>query len=346
MTKIIRTLIVAIAPLVLQISMALGAPIHKGEVPVDSPSDVIFHRGVFWMRDSRGSIFLSVDQGRTWRRRELPQVGGLSPVSIMRPDPASGGIILTTYGSAALVLAQSNELVRCTAMALTYEPGSKPMETHFASAFIVGPNGRDRMGAVGVETEGGKAATLYWSGGCKQVWRSAKSFPAGVFVSFLEWPRARTLIAGNQCRAFLSQDGGAKWVSVRFSPPICRKEVDPERIASIQFFSERRGVLALELGRIYLTTDGGLTWAMQHDAPLPKDMKNFRWPTAHDAGAACFQNESVGWRVSGDSELEMTIDGGKGWQGWGDLGPISRIVGPDSGVCYAIANKQLYLLGR
>jgi photosystem II stability/assembly factor-like uncharacterized protein len=349
-SQVIRASSATFFLLVLQGAVAIGAPILRGEVPVEYPTDVLFHRGVFWMRQTGGSLLLSMDQGGSWSRPKLPAAGAFAFFSMMRPDLSTGGVALATYESSVLVVPPAKEVVHCTAMASSVTAGvtagTKPKGTRFARGFTVAPNGQDRVGIVGWETEEDTVTSLYRSRGCRQEWSPVKSFPAGVDLSFLVWPREQTLLAGNACRLFLSRDAGDSWIEVNFSSPLCKPDVDTEPVSSIQFLSESHGVLSLQLGRIYVTVNGGLTWSLQNDELSASGPNNFTSPTARDAGAVCFQNESVGWRVRGDSELQMTTDGGKVWQNWGGLGPITRIVGPDKAECYVIANKRLYQLAR
>lgn len=106
--------------------------------------------------------------------------------------------------------------------------------------------------------------------------------------------------------------------------------------------SGKAGVLSLERGRLYKAADGGETWA-RVSSP---DRETTKWPTAHDAGLVCFEDESRGWLVGGESELLATRDGGGSREEWGGLGEIDRLERTREGRCLVHSNGKLYLLQR
>lgn len=103
-----------------------------------------------------------------------------------------------------------------------------------------------------------------------------------------------------EARTYLlkTADGGATWkrVDVLSGP-----DVDIV-LARVRFADARHGWVFGEMGALFVTEDGGASWARQ------------RVPTRHLLLGATFFDAQKGWLVGAGSTLLQTADGGASWK--------------------------------
>ncbi len=96
-------------------------------------------------------------------------------------------------------------------------------------------------------------------------------------------------------------DGGKSWI---FSSGILSDSPRATglKVEAVHFFDERRGVIATDGGKVYVTADGGENWGeVRH------------WTGATDyLFDLSFLDDRIGWAIGLDGVLQ-TLDGGRNW---------------------------------
>ncbi|MCA1636376.1 MAG: hypothetical protein LC802_22470 [Acidobacteria bacterium] len=94
-----------------------------------------------------------------------------------------------------------------------------------------------------------------------------------------------------------TEDGGASWRRVE----VAGTDVDA-RLVRVRFAGRERGWVFGEMGALYATTDGGVSWERQ------------RVPTRHLLLGGTFLDAQQGWLVGAGATLLQTSDGGETWR--------------------------------
>jgi photosystem II stability/assembly factor-like uncharacterized protein len=107
------------------------------------------------------------------------------------------------------------------------------------------------------------------------------------------------LKAKDEHRSYLlkTEDGGGSWRRVE----VAGADVDA-RLVRVRFAGRERGWAFGEMGALYVTVDGGTTWARQ------------LVPTRHLLLGGAFLDARNGWLVGAGTTLLHTADGGETWR--------------------------------
>lgn len=162
--------------------------------------------------------------------------------------------------------------------------------------------------------------------------------PTGTFTDLLEVQAvdADTLVAGGGCVARRSDDGGATFSRIAFTPVenSCR-----EPLAALSFPLERTGFLALADGTVLMTADGGTAFAQKSAVP------GTRAPGGPDTPTALwFTSATTGFAATTGGKIFQTVDAANSWKLVSETNRAVRdIAFFDATTGYAVGDGGLFL---
>jgi photosystem II stability/assembly factor-like uncharacterized protein len=239
-----------------------------------------------WLSETRGQLWATTDGGRTW-----------TPVTIVpnqeqflrRPLPvtAATGYVLSSQGGKMVMLATRDG-------GQTWAEVSPP-----APAMPLATLDKDRLFAAGTVLDPG--AVLRSTDGGRR-WEQVGLIPGEsvMSLSFVDashgWAVTdHTDAAQGFARSlWRTADGGETWTRLQTAPPD-----NKEQYTQVVFVDRQTGYLATGWGHLYVTHDGGATFA-------PVDTTDSR-SVSYD-----FVDPKTGWKVQ-DFTIQTTSDGGATW---------------------------------
>jgi len=160
----------------------------------------------------------------------------------------------------------------------------------------------------------------------------------GTFTDLVEVQAvdADTLVAGGGCVARRSDDGGATFARIAFTPV---ENSCKEPLAALSFPLEKTGFLALADGTILLTTDGGTAFAQKSAIPGTRAPGGRDFPTA-----LWFTSVTTGFATTSGGKIFQTVDGANSWKLVSDTSrPVLDVTFFDATTGYAVGEVGLFL---
>jgi len=162
--------------------------------------------------------------------------------------------------------------------------------------------------------------------------------PTGTFTNLYEVQAvdADTLVAGGGCVARRSDDAGATFSRIAFTPVenSCR-----EPLAALSFPLEQTGFLALADGTVLMTADGGTAFAQKSAIPGTRAPGGPDTPTA-----LSFTSVTTGFAATTGGKIFHTVDAGNSWKLVSDTDRSVRdVTFFDATTGYAVGDGGLFL---
>jgi photosystem II stability/assembly factor-like uncharacterized protein len=162
--------------------------------------------------------------------------------------------------------------------------------------------------------------------------------PAGTFTDLHEVQAVDndTVIAAGGCVGRRSDDGGATFARIAFTPV---ESSCPQPLAAIWFATESTGYLALADGTVFKTTDRGVEFAPAVAIPGTRQQNGAATPTD-----LVFTSETAGFAATSDGKIFQTTDSGNTWKPVSDTNRgVRAITMIDEKNGYAVGDGSLFL---
>lgn len=146
----------------------------------------------------------------------------------------------------------------------------------------------------------------------------------------------RTVIAGGGCVARRSDDGGATFTRIPFTP---KESSCPQPLVSLSFVDGRTGWLLLGDGTVTETLDGGATYAQRTAVPGTSAAGGQATPTD-----LAFVSATTGYAVSSGGKIFQTTDAGQSWKVVSDTNrKVNDVTFVDAVHGFAVGDAGLFL---
>jgi photosystem II stability/assembly factor-like uncharacterized protein len=146
----------------------------------------------------------------------------------------------------------------------------------------------------------------------------------------------KTVIAGGGCVARRSDDGGATFTRIAFTP---KESKCPQPLVGLSFVDPKVGWLLLGDGTVTQTSDGGVTYAQRTAVPGTSAAGGQSTPTD-----IAFISPAVGFAISSGGKIYQSTDAGQSWKVVSDTNrKVSDITFVDATHGFAVGDAGLFL---